>query len=72
MPKISKSNKPQPVLQSQPQSAITPARQPAAVPFHPDRSAAQADAALRRSLHAVDHAHQCAVLWFADIMCRHL
>ena len=43
-----------------------------AVPFISDRPAAQVHLSLQRSLKAMDQAHQCAVLWFAEIMCRHL
>jgi hypothetical protein len=43
-----------------------------AIPFIPDQPAAQAHASLRRSLRAMDRAQECAVLWFAEIMGRHL
>ena len=43
-----------------------------AVPFVTDQPAAKVHASLFRSLQAVENAQQCAVLWFADIMRRHL
>jgi len=49
-----------------------PAGAAAAVVYEPRRSAAEADRALRLSLHALDHARSCSVLWFADIMDRRL
>ena len=44
----------------------------AAVCFVPDQSAARAHSSLRHSLAAMDQAHQCAVLWFGEIMRRRL
>jgi len=44
----------------------------AAVRFVPDQSAARAHSSLRHSLAAMDQAHQCAVLWFGEIMRRRL
>ena len=43
-----------------------------AVPYAPDQPAAACDLALRRSLHAMDEARKCAVLWFGEIMQRGL
>ena len=43
-----------------------------AIPFTPDQSAAKVHTSLRRSLKAMDHARQCAVLWFAEMMRRRL
>ena len=43
-----------------------------AIPFIADQSASQADRSLHHSLTAMDEAKQCSVLWFADIMRRHL
>ncbi len=43
-----------------------------AVPYQPDRSAKHVDRSLRRSLAALDEAHKCAVLWFGEVMKRHL
>ena len=43
-----------------------------AVPYAPDQPAAACDLALRRSLHALDEARKCAVLWFGEIMQRQL
>jgi len=43
-----------------------------AVPFQSDQSAAIVNASLRRSLKAAEQAHQCAVLWFAEIKRRFL
>ena len=43
-----------------------------AVAFVADQPAARCDRSLRRSLAALDHARQCSVLWFADIMARQL
>jgi hypothetical protein len=40
--------------------------------YTPDQPAAQVHASLRRSLKVMDRAHQCAVLWFGDIMRRRL
>ena len=39
--------------------------------YVPDQSAASVHASLQKSLQVMDEAHQCAVLWFGDIMrCR--
>ena len=43
-----------------------------AVPYAPDQPAAACDLALRRSIHAMDEARKCAVLWFGEIMQRQL
>ena len=43
-----------------------------AVPYAPHQAAAKVHTSLRRSLAAMDQAHQCAVLWFGEIMRRHL
>ena len=43
-----------------------------AISYIPDQPAAQVHASLQRSLKVMDHAHQCAVLWFGDIMRRRL
>jgi hypothetical protein len=43
-----------------------------AVPYAAGQSAPDCDRALRRSLAALDHAGQCAVLWFGEIHRRHL
>ena len=43
-----------------------------AIPFAPDQSPAQVHASLRRSLKALNQAHKCSVLWFAEVMNRHL
>ena len=43
-----------------------------AVAFVSDQPAASVDASLCSSLAAAEEAHQCAVLWFGDIMHRHL
>jgi 5-methylcytosine-specific restriction endonuclease McrA len=43
-----------------------------AVSFVPDQSAAKVHASLRHSLKAMENAHQCAVLWFAEVMRRHM
>jgi len=43
-----------------------------AVPFKSDQPAAKVHASLQRSLTAMDDAHQCAVLWFGEIMRRRL
>ena len=40
--------------------------------FIPDQPTAKVHASLRRSLAAMDQAHQCAVLWFSEIMRRRL
>jgi hypothetical protein len=42
------------------------------VPFQPAKSARYADAALKKSVRAMEQAQQCAVLWFGDIMRRRL
>ncbi|MEN8006716.1 MAG: HNH endonuclease [Candidatus Krumholzibacteriota bacterium] len=41
-------------------------------PFAPNKSARFADAALKKSVDAVEQAQQCAVLWFSEIMHRRL
>jgi 5-methylcytosine-specific restriction endonuclease McrA len=43
-----------------------------AISFVPDQPAAKVHTSLRRSLEAAEQAQQCAVLWFAEIMRRHL
>ncbi len=43
-----------------------------AISFAPDQPAAKVHSSLRRSLKAMNHAHKCSVLWFAEIMRRHL
>jgi len=43
-----------------------------AIPYASDRSAAEVHRALRSSLSALDEAHQCAVLWFGEVMRRRL
>jgi len=43
-----------------------------AVPYESDRPAAHVDRSLRRSLAALDQARQCSVLWFGEVMRRHL
>ena len=43
-----------------------------AIPYVPHQHAAKVHASLRRSLAAMDEAHQCAVLWFGEIMRRRL
>jgi len=43
-----------------------------AVTYAPHHSATKVHASLRRSLAAMDMAHQCAVLWFGEIMRRRL
>lgn len=40
--------------------------------FEPDKSARFADTALKNSMHAMEQAQQCAVLWFGEIMQRGL
>jgi hypothetical protein len=45
---------------------------PTAVAFAPGQPAARVHRSLRQSLAAMDHARQCAVLWFADVMERRL
>jgi hypothetical protein len=42
------------------------------ISFVPDLPAAQVHTSLRRSLKVLNHAHKCSVLWFAEIMRRHL
>jgi len=42
------------------------------IAFQPHESARFADAALKKSIGAMDRAQQCAVLWFGDIMQRRL
>ena len=42
------------------------------VQFQPAKSARFADAALKKSVRAMEQAQQCAVLWFGDIMRRRL
>jgi len=43
-----------------------------AVPYAPHQSATKVHTSLRRSLAAMDMAHQCAVLWFGEIIRRRL
>ena len=43
-----------------------------AISYSPDQPAAHVHASLQRSLAVMDDAHQCAVLWFGEIMSRHL
>ena len=43
-----------------------------AISYVPDLPAARVHASLRQSLQALEMAQQCAVLWFAEIMLRHL
>ena len=43
-----------------------------AVSYVPDQSAAKVHASLQHSLTAMDDAHQCAVLWFGEVMRRGL
>ena len=43
-----------------------------AIPFVSDQSAVRVHSSLRRSLKAMEKAQQCAVLWFAEVMGRHL
>jgi hypothetical protein len=45
---------------------------PTAAPFVAGQPAARVHRSLRQSLAAMDHARQCAVLWFADLMDRRL
>jgi len=45
---------------------------PAVIGFQIGQSAAEADSALKTAIQQMDDAKQCAVLWFADIMNRHL
>jgi 5-methylcytosine-specific restriction endonuclease McrA len=42
------------------------------ISYIPDQPAAKVHALLRRSLAVMDDAHQCAVLWFGDVMNRDL
>jgi 5-methylcytosine-specific restriction endonuclease McrA len=42
------------------------------ISYSPDQPAAQVHAFLRRSLAVMDDAHQCAVLWFGEVMRRGL
>jgi hypothetical protein len=42
------------------------------IPFEPHKSARFADAALKKSMHTMEQAQQCAVLWFGEIMSRRL
>lgn len=42
------------------------------IPFEPAKSARFADAALKKSVLAMEQAQKCAVLWFAEIMHRRL
>ena len=42
------------------------------ISYSPDQPAAQVHALLRRSLAVMDNAHQCAVLWFGEVMNRDL
>ncbi len=43
-----------------------------AISYIPDQPAAKVHSSLQRSLTVMDDAHQCAVLWFGEIMRRHL
>lgn len=43
-----------------------------AIPYTPDQPAAQVHTSLRRSLKAMNQARKCSVLWFAEVMNRHL
>jgi len=43
-----------------------------AISYIPYQSAAKVHTSLKRSLAALDNAHQCAVLWFGEIMGRRL
>lgn len=43
-----------------------------AIPYVSDQSAAKVHASLRQSLKAMNQARKCSVLWFAEIMNRHL
>jgi len=43
-----------------------------AISYIPDQPADQVHALLHRSLAIMDDAHQCAVLWFGEVMNRHL
>jgi len=42
------------------------------ITYSPDQPAAQVHALLHRSLAVMDNAHQCAVLWFGEVMNRDL
>jgi len=42
------------------------------ISYSPDQPAAKVHASLRRSLAVMDDAHQCAVLWFGEVMKRDL
>jgi 5-methylcytosine-specific restriction endonuclease McrA len=42
------------------------------ITYIPDQPAAKVHTLLRRSLAVMDDAHQCAVLWFGEVMNRHL
>jgi len=42
------------------------------ISYIPDQPAARVHALLRRSLAVMDDAHQCAVLWFGEVMSRRL
>ena len=43
-----------------------------AISYVADQPAARVHASLRQSLKAMNHAHKCSVLWFAEVMGRHL
>ena len=43
-----------------------------AVSYVPDQPAARVHTSLRRSLKAMENAQQCSVLWFAEVMRRHI
>ena len=43
-----------------------------AVTYSPNQPAAKVHSSLRRSLKAMNQAHKCSVLWFAEIMRRQL
>ena len=43
-----------------------------AISYAPDQPAAKVHASLCHSLKAMDHAHKCSVLWFSEMMVRHL
>ena len=43
-----------------------------AISYIPDQPAAKVHASLQRSLAVMDEAHQCAVLWFGEVMRRRL
>ena len=42
------------------------------ISYIPDQPAAKVHASLQRSLAVMDDAHQCAVLWFGEVMTRRL